>query len=110
MTIISSSPETYSPVNTSVTLECIAHGNPRPDGIEWRTVNSLYTDIELSNMTDEISIDEFTVVSSLTIPIITLEHRGNYTCVAHNEIDMTQLSDEETVVLFVLGMFVESLM
>ena len=105
VSIVSSSPPTYASENSLVVLECTAHGNPRPDGIEWRTTNSLYTTTELSNMTNEVSVDAFTVVSHLAIPFITLENRGNYTCVAYNEIEMTQMSDEETVVLFVLGMF-----
>ena len=105
VTIISSSPQIYYvSVNSSIVLECMAHGNPRPDGIEWRTANALYTITQFSNMTNEVSLGAFTVVSHLTIHFITLESRGNYTCVAFNEIEMTQKSDEETVVVFVLGM------
>lgn len=94
----------YIPINESVTLECIAHGNPRPDGVLWRSSNSLYTTRELSDMANERILDNFSVLSNLTIMFVTLESRGNYTCVAHNEILMTEVSAEETVQLFVVGM------
>lgn len=102
--IISLSHETYILVNSSVVLGCVAHGNPPPLGIMWRTTSSHYTITELSNFTTERVVDDFTVISNLTLSFVALESRGEYTCVAYNEIQMTQVSDEEAVGLFVVGM------
>lgn len=55
-------------------------------------------------MANERILDNFSLLSNLTIMFLTLESRGNYTCVAHNEILMTEVSAEETVQLFVVGM------
>lgn len=102
--IAASSLEEYIPINESVTLECIAHGNPRPDGVIWRSSSSLYTTRELSDMANGRILDNFSVLSNLTIMFVTLESRGNYTCVARNEILMTEVSAEKTIQLFVIGM------
>ena len=106
MAIISSTEETYTQNGTSVMLECTAYGNPPPEEIMWITTNSLYTNIELSMMTNNMSLDRFTVISTLTLPHSTLDSRGKFTCIAYNTINNVQYSDEETIVLIVLGTLV----
>lgn len=103
VTVASLTLEVYAPINTSVTLECIAHGNPRPEGITWRSTSSLYTTIELSDRANERVLDDYTIVSNLTLTFVTLQSRGYYTCLAYNEFLMTEMSDEDTVKLFVIG-------
>ena len=72
------------PVQGTVTLECVAVGFPRPDGISWTTDTILYTTSDLDDFTSENQIDTFTVQSLLLLPSVLLESRGLYNCTAVN--------------------------
>ena len=103
MNIIFATPETHVFGNNSVLLSCIVEGNPPAKEVVWTKTNALYTLADFSMMENETNLDRFTILSSLTLPYVTLESRGNYTCVAYNEICDVEKFDEETISLFVWG-------
>ena len=103
MDIISTTPTTYVLSNNSVALNCTVKGNPPVDEVIWTATHSLYTDVQFSTMVNTTRLDQYTVFSSLLLQYVTLESRGNYTCLAYNEIQNVQFLDEETIPLFILG-------
>lgn len=82
--ITNSSSNLTVPVQSTVTLECVAVGFPRPDGITWTTNSLLYTASNLEDFTSENQIDDFTVQSLLLLPSVLLDSRGIYNCTAEN--------------------------
>ena len=103
MNIIYATPKTYVFNNDSVVLSCTVKGNPPAEKVVWTATHFLYTAIHFSMMVTRTQLDEFTVISSLSLPHVSLQSRGNYTCLARNTIKSIQMFDEETIPLFVLG-------
>ena len=101
--ILHTTQETHVIIDDSLVLNCTVNGNPPPREITWTAHNSQYTSMELSLMADEIMVDEFTVFSSLFLPYVTLESRGNYSCATYNEFNNNKWFDQEIIPVFVLG-------
>lgn len=97
--ITDSSSNLTVPVQSTVTLECVAVGFPRPDGISWTTDSILYTPSDLDGSTSENQIDAFTVHSLLLLPSVLLDSHGIYNCTAVN----SEGGDFATVELLVSG-------